>query len=123
MTASKTTRRRRSKKSRFLNATARDSQRTLRFEWDKRIVSWLSEINRRGAALRASEAPDIACGQVFEVVEMAESVLASCDTAVVELVGDETRDVLISECCKVVARIYGAELYKVINHRYPKSKV
>ena len=123
MSAGKSGKRRQQKKARFLSAIAREKQERFYFEWNKRIMSWLYEINRRGAEFCKTEDVSVACERVFEVVEKAEKLLAGCDAEAKQIVEAETRRVLTNECCKVVARIYGAELFKVINSRYPRPRI
>lgn len=122
MSKSKTMSRRRRKNSVFLSGMAQGNPERFRFEWGKRIVSWLYEINRRGANLCSSESVGDASVRVFEVLEQAETLLTLCGYPAERLVGEETRSVLANECCKVLARVYGAELYRVVNPRYPKPR-
>lgn len=120
---SKAGQRRQRNSSLYLAALAHESKTKFGLEWNKRIVSWLYEINRRGAEFCKTEDVSVACERVFEVVEKAEKLLADCDTNAKLLVEAETRRVLTNECCKVVARVYGAELYKVVNPRYSRSAI
>jgi hypothetical protein len=123
MSAGRSGKRRQQKKARFLSAVACEKQERFCIEWNKRLVSWLYEINRRGAEFCKTEDVSVACERVFEVVEKVEELLAECDDEARQIVEAETRRVLTNECCKVVARVYGAELYKVVNPRYPRPRI
>lgn len=112
----KTAQRRRRGQVEFLISTARDDRRKFEHEWHKRVVSWLYEINRRGASLCSDAAENSDADRVFEVVEQADRLIADC--GIDNLVGAETRRILTKECCKVVARVYGPGMYRVVAHRW-----
>ena len=111
-----TAQRRQRKKADFLRKTARGDTRKFEHEWNKRVVSWLYEINRRGALLSSDAAGSEGADRVFEVIELAERKMADC--GVEAQVGAETRRILTNECCKVAARVYGPSMYKVVTHRW-----
>jgi hypothetical protein len=111
-----TAQRRQRKQVEFLRSVAREDRRKFQFEWNKRVVSWLYEINRRGALLRSYEANNSSADRVFEVVEQAERLIAACE--VESMVGPETRLVLTSECCKIAARVYAPTMYRVVTKRW-----
>lgn len=49
---------------------------------------------------------------IFEVLEQVEHLMAACE--VENIVGAETRGLLISESTKAVARVYGPAMFRVI---------
>lgn len=92
-------------------------------EWNKRVLSWLGEIERRGAALRdpngcsAEQSEDTAT--VFGVLKKVDRLLRLCGEVVEEKVGVETRAVLSHACAKAVARVVSPQLCKVVtSHDY-----
>ncbi len=113
-----TAQRRQRKQVSYLVTTARENRRKFHYEWNKRVVSWLCEINRRGALLRACDEEAAGVERVFEVVDQADRLIAACGAEVDRLVGPETRQVLIGECCKIAARVYGPAMYRIVNHRW-----
>lgn len=117
-TMTKTALRRQRKQADFLRSTAGKDRRQFEFEWNKRVVSWLYEINRRGALLISGDDAGSGGEGVFEVVEQAERLMSACGVEVVRLIGAQTRQMLTNECCKVVARVYGPAMYKVVTHRW-----
>jgi len=113
---SKAGQRRQNKSSKYLATLALQNELKFRCEWNKRVHSWLLEIRHRGEQLRSESDPKIECERVFGVLNHAAHLIASCGTTVEQLVGDETRAVLANECCKVIASIFGADLYRVYNY-------
>ena len=111
-----TAQRRQQKQVRFLRLIARDDRRRFQHEWNKRVQSWLHEIHRRGALLRSSEGHHSDPGRIFEIIEQAERLIAAC--GVEDIVGSETRQLLLGESSKIVARVYGREMFRVITHRW-----
>jgi hypothetical protein len=115
-TMATTAQRRQQKQARFLRAMAQDDQRRFQHEWNKRVQSWLYEIHRRGALLRRGEGHHPELGRIFDVIEQAERLIAAC--GVEDVVGSETRQLLLAESSKIVARVYGREMFRVITHRW-----
>ena len=95
---------------------AQDDRRRFQHEWNKRVQSWLHEIHRRGALLRRGEGYHSELGRIFDVIEQAERLIAAC--GVEEIVGSETRQLLLAESSRIVARVYGREMFRVITHRW-----
>jgi hypothetical protein len=109
-----TAQRRQQKQARFLRSMAQDDRRRFHHEWNKRVQSWLHEIHRRGALLRRGEGSEL--GRIFEIIEQAERLIAAC--GVEEIVGSETRQLLLAESSRIVARVYGREMFRVITHQW-----
>ncbi len=108
--------RRQRQSSNYLAKLAQQNELAFRREWNKRIRSWLLEIRHRGEKLRAEYDPKVEGELVFSVLDRAADLIASCGLGVEKLVGLETRTVLANECCKVVAGVFGPEMYRVYNY-------
>jgi hypothetical protein len=111
-----TAQRRQRKQAEYLRSLARNDPRRFDHEWNKRVVSWLYEIGRRGALLCSGEDVDRGADRIFEVVEQAERLITAC--GVENLVGSETLRVLTDECCKIVARVYEPAMYTAVTQRW-----
>ena len=111
-----TAQRRQQKQARFLRSIAQDDRRRFHHEWNKRVQSWLQEIHRRGALLRRGDGQHSELGRIFEIIEQAERLIASC--GVEDLVGSQTRQLLIDESSRITARVYGPEMFRLITHRW-----
>jgi hypothetical protein len=114
---SKAGQRRRNRLSGYLTKLAVENQEQFRREWNKRLASWGEEARRRGARLRCGGAEAGTTEWVFDMLEQAERLLASCGPAVEELVGEETRRTLLGECCKGLAVAFAPELYRLNDRR------
>jgi hypothetical protein len=87
-------------------------------EWNKRMRSWLGEIERRGAALRDSDGCSAEQSEVtatvFGVFKKVDRLLTLCGEVVEEKVGVETRAILSHACAQAVARAVSPQLIKVV---------
>lgn len=87
-------------------------------EWNKRVQSWLLEIERRGAALRGLDGSlaeqSGVTDTVFGVLKKVDRLLTLCGEVVEEKVGVETRAVLSHACTQAVARAVSPQLGKVV---------
>jgi hypothetical protein len=111
-----TAQRRQRKQVTFLYSLALHDRSRFEHEWNKRVVSWLYEINRRGTLLSLGETQDASADRVFDVVEQAERLIEACE--VENMVGTETRRILTNQCCKIVAHFYGSTMHRLVNHRW-----
>lgn len=126
--------------TRRLNAQAKEFKRLLeneptifRREWNKRVIGWLGEIQRRAKNwsvadeirndLSAEELGERGRDQVFGVVDLADSMIAKCGSECERLVGTDTRKTLTNECVKAVAAVVDQRLNYLIDHKnYGRAK-
>lgn len=121
---SRNTRRREKYEAEKLRQMAERNPAQFRAMWQRRLYAWALEAIRRGveAADEESTTPAEERLPVFGVLEKAERLLALCGEDARRLVGCETREVLENECCKVIARIGEAHLYRLHKSSYPDMR-
>ena len=88
-------------------------------EWNKRVLSWLGEIQRRSRHLRRPKQVEDSYDSIFAVLSYAERLMAS-DPEIERMVGLETRSTLLHACAKAVASQLDPQLHKLIS-RYSSS--
>jgi len=71
--------------------------------WDLYLRGWCEEVAARARALKHG-ATESMLGSVFGVLEKAERLLRLIGADAEHLVGPRTRQILLHECCKAVAK-------------------
>lgn len=109
--------RRQKKLARRLSELAKRNPQKFHEEWNKRVESWILEIRHRAAKVRKDE-PGYKETYVFDILQHIENLLLLCGDEVDKLVGQQTRELLIHECCKVFAALTAKEIYMLGNSDY-----
>lgn len=104
-----------------------------RLAWEQRMRGWLYEIEQRMRQHQERAEPDVITTdetrrgmehnpnpRIFDIFDSANRLLKACGEAVEQLVGDETRAVLSSECANAVACIYDKRLYQPLRKQLYK---
>lgn len=108
----KAAKRRNERRKNLLARLAEEKPEKFRDKWNALLNSWLGEIGSYGRGFIDSE-------RIFKICENALDLLVKCGPKAVELMYDQTSDVLTTHCAKVVAcdqtKLY--ELYR-LNQKY-----
>ncbi len=111
---SKSQQRHRRRLARYLGNLAESNPQRFQAEWRKRVESWAEDIHAIGRQIHRPDSltPET---KLFEVLEVAEKLLASCGLKAQALVGAQTRQILLEECCRVFAQAVSPEMHKLVN--------
>lgn len=101
--------------------------------WNNLVQGWMREVHRRANAwaipteelqhYSKEQLVEIGKIEVFEVVEIARSVIESCGTGISKTIGATTIDELTNECVKAVAAVVDQRLdYQVDKRMYGRIK-
>ena len=96
--------------------------------WNKLVKGWLREAHRRANAwgipddqlknYAKEQLIDIGKLEVFEVVEIAKSVIEACGPEISEKIGAMTVNQVTNECIKAVARVVDQRLNFPVDRHY-----
>jgi len=95
----------------FLSSLAERHPERFQEEWNRRVDSWLREIQRRAGRLVDNYGHPVP--PAFEVVEAARYLLAECGIREAALENYCSIDVLVNECCKTLARHIDGRMYRL----------
>jgi len=82
-------------------------------KWDRRVQSWLSEINL--AIAEWKRGGKAATERIFNIVDIAMKTLEACGPEIYGEYAKDTYELLCNECCIGVAGIIDPRLYRLSN--------
>lgn len=104
----KEARERKENRKTHLSQLAHEDPEKFETEWERKISSWISEINHSlGKEGKMQMRP------VFHVVDEAIKILAECGEEAYAIYGEKTKKLLENLCCRHLSRHFGPELYRV----------
>jgi len=95
------------KRREFLVRIAGGNRERFALEWERQISFWLHEIHQEAAG------GSMTGRSVFDVVREAKALLAACGESAVREQGKRTIDILNNECCRMIAPMMGAGVYRM----------
>jgi hypothetical protein len=101
--------------SRYLAKIAQTRPELFAEKWDKRLDSWLTEIQLSIAEWKRGGDASHEC--VFEMVENALEILETCGPVMYNRHAKHTCDVLCDACCTGAAGILDPRLYALSNYK------
>lgn len=101
--------RRKASRLRYLATLALANPDRFRSEWDKRMDSWLHEIRRRAGILVDNHGETMP--PAFDVIKEAERLLHASGLRKDDLEEHRSINILVNECCKVLASHIDNRLY------------
>lgn len=120
-------RRRFNKRIRDLKETLKVNPALFSRRWNKLVKGWLHEAHRRANAwaipddqlkdYTKEQLIDMGKLEVFEVVEVAKSVIEACGPEISEKVGEMTVNEVTNECIKAVAGVVDHRLNFMVDKR------
>lgn len=106
----KAARQRRVKRMKFLARIAREDPQWFQIEWEKRITSWLKDIEVRAGRLRAKNKNQVK--PAFEQIDEIMELLRCCGKETYKEYAPKTWELLSTECC----RQFGLKVDKSFYH-------
>lgn len=103
--------RRKGRREKYLAGLAEKNPERFQAEWNKRMDSWLEEVNRRAGKLVDGKGNPIP--PAFEVVDTAKGVLEASGVKETAIEAHNSIDMLSSECCKEVSSRVDGRLYRL----------
>lgn len=94
---SKEAKREKAKRRKYLKRLSKNDPQKFDREWEKRISSWMIEIEKNAGGLRDNKSRAIPA--VFRIVDDALSILEECDKDIVNKYAKKTFDLLTTQCC------------------------
>ena len=107
------------KREKYLTSLARRDPIAFEREWEKRLSSWLREIERNTGLLRNSEGNRVE--PVFRHVDEALNILEACGDEIFEKYASKTYEILVNECCRQFAIKVESCLFRINTYRQMKS--
>lgn len=99
--------RRNQRRGTFLSQLFLENPERFEFEWEKRVLSWLSDIRM------ATKDGNMQGPSVFRIVDHAASVLRGCGEEAVRKHGEATRRLLENTCCRALSQQFDKRLYRL----------
>ena len=94
---SKAAKREKAKRLKYFKRLSKNDLQKFDREWEKRISSWMIEIEKNAGRLRDNKARVIPA--VFCIVDDALTILEGCGKDMVDKYGKMTFDLLTTQCC------------------------
>ncbi len=116
---SKAAAKRKLKRKKYLSSLAQRDPVAFEREWEKRLSSWLREIERNAGVLKNREGKSVA--PVFKHVDEALDILEACGNEIFKKYAPRTYEILANECCRQFAIKVDSCLFHINTYRQMES--
>lgn len=103
--------RRKARRQQYLSALAVSNPEKFHEEWNKRIESWLDQIQIRAGRIVDRKGTPIP--RAFEVVDSARRILAECGNKASSPMMRDSVETLTHECCRALASEIDPRMYSI----------
>ena len=111
----KAAKRARAKTRKYLKNIAQKDLRRFEMELEKRIPSWMSEIEKRAGKLSNDKGEKVR--PVFDVLDGVMEILQACGEEIFKNYAEKTFALLSGHCCAALAKEGVPQLYRLSNVR------
>lgn len=106
-----TAQRKNRRRMQYLSELAAKNPEKFKEEWNKRVESWLDQIQLRAGRIVDRKGKPIP--RAFETVERAREILAECGNKASSPMMRDSVETLINECCRALAAEIDPRMYSV----------
>ena len=117
---SKAAKREKSKRRKFFKRLSSTNPHKFDREWERRLSSWLIEIERKAGKLYDDEGETIP--PIFGIVDEALHILEGCGENIFNKYAKYTVGLLTTQCCMSFSKKVLPQLYRINNGRHLEFK-